>query len=95
MDYRRGKTVRLKTTTVDEDGTAATPDTSMVINVYNPSGVALVTAGTMTEDSTGSHHYDYTLASDADYGLYRWQAVGTHGSAVSDGINSFEVQEFP
>jgi len=93
--YHRGITVRLRTSTVDEDGTATTPDISMVVNIYDPDGVALVSSGAMTEESTGSHYYDYTIATDAGYGLYSWQAVGVNGALTSDGVGVFEVQEYP
>lgn len=89
--YQRGETVILTISITDSAGAAASPTTSMVIRIKDPHGTRQVEDSAMTEDATGSYHYDYAIASDADLGEWQAEYIATDSGRVTIQTDSFTV----
>ena len=87
VEYQVGESVRLSNAYTDSDGVAFDPDT-IEIKIYNPLGTLKTTvtyaAGTITRGSAGNYHYDYSIPSDGDIGLWtaRWTAMSGTQSVI-------------
>ncbi len=100
MTYQRGETAILTTVTTTAAGTATTPGTSFEVRIEDPQGTRMTlddptVNGTMVEDSTGNHHYDHDIASDAVLGTYQVEFIATHSSRVSIVTDTFIVEVRP
>lgn len=78
---RLGHTIRLRVMHT-ADGSLAAPDT-YTVEVEDPVGTNVVDEQTMTEEDTGYYYYDYTVASDANVGVYRADYKLTTGTYVA------------
>lgn len=58
------------------------PDTSITITIYNPSGVAVVTDGAMTNESLGTYGYNYQTTTGSPVGLYTAKFKAVNGSVT-------------
>ena len=67
------------------DGTGALVDpTTQLIDILNPSDVALVTDGVPTKQAVGRYYYDYAFAANAPLGPWKAHWTGTiNGVAVT------------
>lgn len=67
--YFQGETVRQKVEVTDTDRVCVDPDT-IVISIFDTTGVKKVDSQTMTHDSTGKYSFDYLIPTDAILGLW-------------------------
>jgi hypothetical protein len=56
-------------------------------------GTVVVDAQTMTEDSTGTYHYDYTPASTVSLGIYTVLYTAVHATKTSKCKDHFRIAE--
>lgn len=90
MEFQRLGTVEIGLT-IKHDTVSVDPATSILVTVTDPAGTSVVTAQAMTKDSTGTYHYNYTIAADAVLGWYRARVTATDGAVVTIQDESFEV----
>lgn len=86
------ETVVLGCTVKDSTGTLADPATSMAVTVRDPAGTVVVSAQAMTQDSTGTYHYDYTSAATALRGEYVILYTATDGTRISTKRDTFVLE---
>jgi len=101
--YRRLETPKIwaviKTQTMGDDGTLSDgsltdPDTSTKIIIEDGTGTVVQALANMTKSETGKYYYTgYTIAADANCGVYNYEVRATDGSNVSIGRGSFQVEE--
>jgi uncharacterized protein YfaS (alpha-2-macroglobulin family) len=85
-------TVRVEAVITDFDGTLLTP-TSHSIIFYNPSGSAVGTTTTPTNDGTGTYRYDYVIGTAAPKGIWKisWKILsGTYPARETINFNVAE-----
>lgn len=88
----QGGTIRLEARFRAGSGELIDPITPLV-DILNPSSVAVVTDAVPTRDSTGLYHYDYTVAGDAPLGGWSAHWTGVINSVPVSGDDSFTVVE--
>lgn len=89
--YQVGETVRITATITDSDGSAADPTTT-TIKIVDPAGTTKVDDSAMTNPSTGTFYYDYTIPSASNEGKWTYNVTGTGASArVTIVKSSFDV----
>ncbi len=74
MAYQRGETYILSLEVKDSSGDYYDPITSVTAEIIDSAG-STKSSGSMTKDSTGKYHYDYTIQSSDATGI--WQAKVT------------------
>ena len=79
------------TVTTTSSGALTNPATSMNITITDPSGVKVVDAQAMTNNSTGKYSYDYTSLGTAISGKYVVVYTATDGTRVSKTNDSFDL----
>ena len=84
-EYFRGATVyfELTVTGVESPFTLTTPDGGCTIDILNENDGKEVSAGAMTEDSTGVYYYNWTIPADQAKGIYTARGKADHGSKYS------------
>ncbi len=86
--FENGETV-ICSCTVKNGSTLTDPDTSMKITIVDPEGTTAVDAQTMTKDSTGTYHYDYT---STKIGVYSVLYVAVNGTKTSKTKEQFRIR---
>ncbi len=89
-----GETVICSTLVKNSSGTLTDPATSMniVINCLKPTYSADVVSSTaMTNDSTGTYHYDFASAGEAS-GKYQSVCTATDGARISIQKETFTLE---
>ena len=81
--FQRNETVICSISVTDSDDAAVNPDTSMKISITDFSGDVVADAVDMTNDATGSYHYDYNPESDAELGAYKIRYTAVHSSRIT------------
>lgn len=92
MRYAPGTTAELTATISESDGDPIDP-TSVLVDIYDGDGTAVVDDGVPDQVSTGLYRYEYDIPSDADKGLWRieWRIVVSGNASL--GVEYFEVYE--
>lgn len=91
MRFEAGETVILEQVVVDAKTSAPRNVDALIVDITDPDGVSVVTAGSMTNDSVGNYHYDYTLPDLAPLGIYEVVYEAVSGSRTTRQRDSFEV----
>jgi hypothetical protein len=90
-NFESGETVVLNlTVTAVSDGSLHDPSTSLMVDIWDPDDLQVVTAAAMTRDSVGVYHYDYLAG--AKLGTYQVLYTATDGTRVTKQRDSFNVQ---
>lgn len=87
--FEVGETIIISTEIRTSAGVLTTPATSTKITILDPFSNVVANAATMTEDSTGQFHYDYTIA--ADKGTYTWTITATDGTRITKQKGEFSA----
>lgn len=74
MTYNQGEIARLRITFTLTDGTLVDP-TTVTLTVQDPANTQTIYSGTITRESLGKYHQDFTVALAGVY-LYRWEGQG-------------------
>jgi len=90
--YQRLETVVCSASISSNTGTAYSPATSTKITIYDPTNTAVVSEQSMSEDSTGEFHYDYTSSASAVLGTYRVRVTATDNSRVTIKEDTFTLE---
>lgn len=67
--FNRTESVGVKALTYNTSDTLTDP-TTVKITIYKPDETVALAQTDMSKDSTGTYHYNYAIASDADTGLW-------------------------
>jgi hypothetical protein len=86
----QGQTIRLDVAYRDGAGDLVDPTTPL-LDVLDPDGVVAGNNLVPTRDGTGRYHYSYTLAGDADLGVWTSRWSGTIDDAELTDSDEFEV----
>jgi uncharacterized protein YfaS (alpha-2-macroglobulin family) len=90
--YQRLETVKLRAEVRDPETNALTdPATSINMTIYQPDKTEAQASVAMTKISTGLYRYNYTIASDADLGIWKAEAKATNGTPVTVENAEFKV----
>jgi len=81
-NFEREETV-VCSITVKSAGSLKNPATSMKITIKDPAGTAVVNGTTMTLDSTGAYHSDYTSTASSVKGRYEVLYVADDSSRIT------------
>lgn len=90
LEVAQGGTARLTVEYKDENGVLTDPTTPLV-DVLNPSNVAVVTDAVPVRESLGSFYYDFDVPSDAPIGEWTAHWTGTIDSSPLSGSDPFSV----
>ena len=90
--FQRAETVVCSVTITTPLLVLTDPATSVKISITDPVGTLVVTAATMTKDSVGVYHYDYTPAVDALLGTYKIKYTATDGTRVTIQNDTFLLE---
>lgn len=91
-NFQRTETVVCEAEVRDLAGALADPSTSMKITVTDPDGTVVVNDLSMTKDSTGQYHYDYTPGSSTVLGWHLVHYVATDGGRVTVEDDGFTLE---
>jgi len=101
--FRRLETPKIwaviMTQTIGDDGTLSDgsltdPDTSTQVIIEDGTGTVVKALDNMTKSATGKYYYEgYTIATDANAGIYNYEIRATNASKVSVAHGSFRVEE--
>lgn len=81
-DFEIGEVIVCSITVKDSAGTLTSPATSMQVSVKDMAGASILAATDMTEDSTGTYHYDWATASRSA-GTYVIRYTATDGARIT------------
>lgn len=100
--FRRLETPKIwaviMTQTIGDDGTLADgsltdPDTSVKVIVEDGTGTVVQALADMVKSATGKYYYEsYTIATDANAGIYDYEIRATNAGKVSVIHGSFKVE---
>jgi len=88
-DYYPGDTVSRYYYFRDKDNVPVDPDT-FSSDVYDPDDVKISPSPTLTKIAVGQYEFDYTLAADANAGI--WHVVITGAKGLYNRVRSFGFQ---
>jgi hypothetical protein len=91
--YQRGETATLKIEVRNAAGELYTPDTSITISLWGPTGTALVAATAMTAESTGVYYYDLATTEASALGCYRYETTTVHGARTSKQVDFIIIED--
>ncbi len=89
--YQKGETYVLGLEVKDDSGDYYDPDTSVTAEIIDPDGV-VKSSGSMTRDSTGNYHYDYTIQSDDATGVWHAKVTCVDGTRTTIETTGFMVE---
>ncbi len=91
MQVDKGETVIITATIKDFDTSVLADPTTTVITITNPSGTALVTDQSMTQESAGVYTYDYTIPTTAVTGRFETKVSASGSNRTTVQFGSFYV----
>jgi len=89
--YQKGETYVLGLEVKDDSGDYYDPDTSVIAEIIDPDGV-VKSSGSMTRDSVGNYHYDYTIQSDDATGVWHAKVICVDGTRTTIETTGFMVE---
>jgi uncharacterized protein YfaS (alpha-2-macroglobulin family) len=90
--FERAETVICSILVKTTAGVLTNPATSMKIQVTEPSGIIVVTDTAMTNDTTGTYHYDFVPTVSSQLGLYKVRYTAVDGTRTTIQDDSFYLQ---
>ena len=90
--FQREETVVLLTEVKNSSSGSYTDPGSMIIHIYDPTGSAMVSGSSMTKDSTGNYHYDFTPGTADATGVYTVVYTAITGARVAKRKDHFTVE---
>lgn len=91
MRFEAGETVILEQVVVDAKTLAPRDVDDLIVDITDPDGLSVVMGGSMSHDSLGNYHYDYTVPDLAPLGIYEVVYEASSGSRITRQRDSFEV----
>lgn len=89
--YRRGDSIFTEINIKEILTNTATDPSSVSLSIYNPNGSALVTDAAMSHSVAGIYDYDYSIPTDACYGVYSIKIE----TETYDSLSYFNFVVFP
>ena len=89
----------IKEQTISDDGVISDssltdPATSTQVIIEDAKGSVVQALANMTQDATGKYSYTgYTIAADAEPGIYNYEVRATDNTVISSAYGSFKVEE--
>ena len=90
--FQTEETVICSITVKDSSGNLQNAATSMTISIRDSLNKVVVDAVAMTNDSTGTYHYDYTTTSTSYQGLYTIKYKATDGTRITIQEDTFQLE---
>lgn len=90
--FQREETVVLSIEVKNATSGSYDDPSTMTISIYTPSGSAVVGTASMTKDSTGNYHYDFTPGSASATGTYNVIYTATTGGRVAKRKDHFSLE---
>lgn len=81
--WQQSETIPIKALCYDEDDALSSPNQGMLITITDPNGTEVITDTAISEESTGDFRYNYTLASSAPVGWWRYKVVAQNGTGAN------------